>query len=247
MPKTFQEILPALEERLEQAQQGALPLGHAMELRRREQRQARRCPSDEEICGYVDGKLRTFSKKRWAEVRWHVQQCPQCQDDVEGLCEALELNPRDVAGARQSMRQSLSRVVAPIAAVAAVLVFAFLGVQTYMPTLIPTLPGGATDSTNMRAIETPLQTRGLVDRQQVAPSIGGDRSDRSTMKVSIPSDGSASPVVRVAVCSETERPTCAQGMTLLSVVGAKCEVAGDANSCFAESAAGGCAVCLVLK
>ncbi len=44
MPKTFQDILPALEARREQAAQGALPLGHADELAAAEKRQAMGCP-----------------------------------------------------------------------------------------------------------------------------------------------------------------------------------------------------------
>lgn len=245
MPKTFQEILPALKERLEQAKQGVLPIGHAMELRRREQRHAMGCPSDEEICGYVDGGLRAYSAKLWAEVRWHVNQCPRCQDDVEGLCEALELDPRHVTAVHKPMRRNLSRWVAPITAVAAVLALAVLGVQTYMPTLT----GWSTDSNNISVVEPPLTTRGLVSPQPMTPPSGGDQSDGSTMKVSISPEAGArvSPVLRVAICSETERPTCGEGMTLMSVMGAECEVIGDDTACSAKSAAGGCAVCLVAK
>lgn len=242
MPKTFQEILPALEERLEQAQQGALPIGHAMELRRREQRQAMGCPTDEEICGYVDGELRAHGAKRWAEVRWHVNQCPNCLDDVEGLCEALELDPREVAAAHQPMRRKLFRFVAPIAAVAAVVVFAVLGLHTY----IPMLPGWSLGDKGIQAVEPSVNPSTRVERPSVMQPKGMARPD-ATMNVSIspeppPPDPS---VLRVAVCSETERPTCEDGMELVSVVGAKCKVTGDENACSAESDAGGCAVCLV--
>ncbi len=245
MPKTFQEILPALEERLEQSQLGALPIGHALELRRREKRQAMGCPNDEEVCGYVDGELRAYSAARWAEVRWHVHQCQYCQDDVKGLCEALELDPREVAAIHRSVRQRLTRFVAPVAAVAAVLVLAVLGVQTYLPMLA----GWSTDIRDVSAVEPPVHAPALVDRQPVAKPKGLNRSGASTMKVSIPSepgDRNLS-VLRVAICSETEQPACGEGMTLMSVVGAECEVTGDENSCFAESAAGGCAICLVSK
>ncbi len=209
MPKTFQEILPALEERLEQAKLGALPIGHAMELRRREKRQAMGCPSDEELCGYVDGELRTHGAQRWTEVRWHVNQCQHCQDDVEGLCEVLGLNPRDAVLGHRSMRRGWSRFIAPMAAVAAVLVLAVLGVQTYMPTLL----GETVDIRDMRAVDAPVHAPALVDRQPVTPK-GLEQNRASTLKVSIPSDAgeSVSSVLRVAICSETERPTCGEGI-----------------------------------
>ncbi|ETX03336.1 MAG: hypothetical protein ETSY1_00360 [Candidatus Entotheonella factor] len=251
-------MLPALEERLEQAKQGALPIGHAMELRRREKRQAMGCPSDEEICGFVDGELRGYSAKRWAEVRWHVRQCQPCQDDVEGLCEMLELDPNDVSAAHKPVRQRLSRFVAPLAAVAAVLALVLFGVQTY----VPTLAGGLMGLQDITHVDAPVQTPALIDHQQTMQQKGfvqRDSStmqqkgfvqrDSSTMKVSIPSapGSQVSPVLRVAICSETERPTCGVGMTLMSVVGAECEVTADENSCFAKSAAGGCAICLMSK
>lgn len=258
MPKTFQEILPALEERLEQSKQGALPIGHAMELRRREKRQAMGCPSDEEICGFVDGELRGYSTKRWAEVQWHVRQCEPCRDDVEGLCEALELDPRDVGAVHKPIKQRLSRFVIPLAAIAAVLVLAVLGVNTS----VPTLAGWATGSQEISPIESPAQAPALVDRQPAVTSKEPVRRDGSTMtskelvrrdgltmKVSIPSASGSrlSSALRVAVCSETERPTCSAGMTLISMIGAECEAAGDENSCFAKNAAGGCAICMVSK
>lgn len=121
MPKTFQDILPALEARREQAAQGALPLGHAMELRRREKRQAMGCPSDEELCGFTDGQLKTVSARRWAEVRWHVRQCQHCQEDVEGLCEALSLDPHEVIAANNPARQRLLHYIVPVAAAAFIL------------------------------------------------------------------------------------------------------------------------------
>lgn len=251
MPKTFKEILPALEVRLEQAKLGALPIGHAMELRRRERRQAMGCPTDEEVCGYVDGELRVGSAVRWAEVGQHVRQCQYCQDDVEGLCEALELDLFNVTAAHKPVRQRLLRFVAPIAAVAAVVVLAVLGVQTYLPALV----GGSTernetsDISDISDVESPVHVPALVDRQQAAKPRGLDRRGASTLKVSIPSDSGAnvSSVLRVAICSENELPTCGEGMTLMSSVGAECGVTGDANSCFAKSASGGCAICLVAK
>lgn len=244
MPKTFQEILPALEERLQHAKHGALPIGHAMELRRREKRHAMGCPKDEEICGYVDGKLREYSAKRWAEVRWHVHQCRYCQDDVEGLCEALELDSRAMA-ARNPLRPWLARFGAPVAAVAAVLVLAVLGAQTYMPRLV----GWSTESHDLRPIDYPAHAPALVNRQQTTQPKAFDRGDASTLKVSIPADSgvSAASLLRVAICSETERPICGEGMALMSVMGAECEVTGDENSCSAHSANGGCAICLVSK
>ncbi|ETX06717.1 hypothetical protein [Candidatus Entotheonella palauensis] len=245
MPKTFQEILPALEERLDQAKQGALPIGHAMELRRREKRQAMGCPSDEEIGGFVDGELKRYSAKRWAEVRWHVHQCQPCQDDVEGICEALELDPRDVRTARKRARLRLSRFAAPVAAIAAVLALAVLGLQPY----VPTLAGWSTGVKDTSSVESSVQAPALVERQPPVGPKGIDRRSSSTMKVSIPADTGdpAAPVLRVAICSETARPTCGEGMTLMSVMGAECEVTGDDNSCFAKSAAGGCAICLIAK
>jgi len=251
MPKTFKEIWPALEMRLEQAKLGALPIGHAMELRRRERRQAMGCPTDEEVCGYVDGALRVDGAVRWAEVGWHVHQCKYCQDDVEGLCEALELDVCHVAATHRPVRHRLWRFVAPMAAVAAVLVLAALGVQAYLPTLA----GWSPDSNDINGInnisnmESPVHAPVLVDRQQTAKPKSLNRHGVSTMKVSIPSDSgiSVSSVLRVAICSETEPPTCGEGMTMMSAVGAECGVTGDVNSCFAKSAAGGCAICLVTK
>jgi hypothetical protein len=248
MPKTFKEILPALEVRLEQAKLGALPIGHAMELRRRERRQAMGCPTDEEVCGYVDGALRVDSAVRWAEVGRHVHQCKSCQDDVEGLCEALELDLCNVAATHQPVRQRLFRFVAPIAAVATVLVLAALGVRAYLPTLAGWSPDSH-DINGVSDLESPVHAPVLVDRQQTAKPKDLNRYGASTMKVSISSDSSisVSSVLRVAICSETEPPTCEEGMTLMSAVGAECGVTGDVNSCFAKSAAGGCAICLVAK
>jgi hypothetical protein len=254
MPKTFQEIFPALEERLEQARQGDLPSGHAMELRRREKRQALGCPSDEEICGFVDGKLKAYSTQRWAEVGWHVHRCQLCQDDVEGLCEALARDLRAVAAAtHQLTKRRLLRFVALTAAVAAVFVLAVLGVQSSRPMLA----GGSKDMQSLSDVETPVKAPALVHRTQAMvpkerdplDASPMDTKDTSTMKVSIPSTAgvSVSSVLRVAICSETELPTCGEGMVQMSVMEAACKVVGDENMCVAKSAGGGCAICLVLN
>lgn len=253
MPKTFQDILPTLEAWREQAAQGALPLGHAMELRRREKRQAMGCPSDEELCGYTDGQLKTVSPQRWAEVRWHVRRCQHCQGDVEGLCEALELDIHKVVAVDKPARQRLFHYVA--SAAAAVLILGVLGVSGYLPALFE-WPARIND---MGHVQSPASTPPLVGRQpstesQAANTLtlppspdAGNPAEMPTMKVSIPSesDPKVSPLLRVAICSETERPTCGAGMELMSVVGAECQVTGDESSCAAKSAAGGCAICLV--
>ncbi len=252
MPKTFQDILPALEARREQAAQGALPLGHAMELRRREKRQAMGCPSDEELCGFTDGQLKTVSARRWAEVRWHVRQCQHCQEDVEGLCEALSLDPHEVIAANNPARQRLLHYIVPVAAAAFIL--GVLGVSGYLPALLE----GPSGMNEIGHVQSPTHTPALVDPQrstepQTAESLllppTSSGGDSPTMKASIPSETATTPSVllRVAVCSETARPTCGEDMELMSVVGAECQVTGDENSCSAESAAGGCAICLVSK
>lgn len=250
MPKTFQDILPALEARREEAEQGSLPIGHAMELRRREKRQAMGCPTDEEICGFTDGQLKTVSAQRWAEVRWHVRQCQHCQEDVEGLCEALELDIREVVSAHKPARKRLFYYVAPAAA--AVLILGFLGLSGYLPGLADWPPG----LNEIGHVQSPATTPALIDRQQApepqtAETIllppTPESGDSPTTKVSIApeTDAQSSSLLRVAICSETERPTCGEGMELMSVVGAECQVKGDENSCAAKSASGGCAVCLV--
>lgn len=244
MPKTFQEMLPSLEKRLEQARQGALPLGHALELRRREKRLAMGCPSEEEICGYVDGGLRVYSARRWAEVGWHVPRCQSCQEDVKGLCDALGFDSYGVAE-RKPVSNGLFRVVVPIVAVAAVLVLAVLGVQTYMPAR-----SGAETNADTSSVENfPVNAPALVDHQLLAPPKRFAGSGVSTLKVGISPDAGVSDVsrLRVAVCSETEQPTCGEDMALMSVVAAKCKVVGDGNACSATSPAGGCAICVVSK
>ena len=244
MPRTFHEILPALEARLERAKQGALPIGHAMELRRREERHVMGCPNDEEICGYVDGNLRVCSAKRWAAVRWHVQRCPYCQDDVEGLCEALELDWRDVA-AHTPLSLWRSRFMAPVAAIAAMLVLAVLGVRMSMPTVA----NWSADRHDINPVASPLHAPALMPHHLLTMPTPLDQSGVSTLNVSIPSDTgvSVSSVLRVAICSETELPTCGAGMALISVMEAACEVMGDENACFAQSPNGGCAICLVAQ
>ena len=253
MPRTFQEIFLALEERLEQAKQGALPIGHAMELRRRERRQAMGCPSDEEICGFVDGELKAYGTRRWAEVGWHVHRCQLCQQDVEALAEALDLGLHTMSATLMFVRQRLLRFAVPVAGVAAVFVLIVLGMQT-----IPkSLPERATDSHFNQDTEPLNQAPALVPRQEMLPpqerpllEAPSDHHDNaSTMKVSMPSytDISASPGVRVAICSETEQPTCGEGMVLMSTMKAACKVMGDENSCFAKNATGGCAICQVTK
>jgi len=254
MVKTFQEIFPALQERLEQARQGALPLGHAMELRRREKRQAMGCPSDEEICGFVDGELRAYSTRRWAEVSWHVRRCQHCQDDVEGLCDALGVDMYDVSAAKPKGRR-LMYVVAPVVAVAAIFVMAVIGVQAFLPPLVEEARPRP-DVSHVESI-SPDDTPALVHRQQTAkptaaiPSDSAPRNQKSTstMPVSIPADtGRRVPsALQVAICSETERPTCGEGMVVMSEMGAECKVIGDENSCVAKSPSGGCAICLVSK
>lgn len=246
MPRTFHEILPALEARLQRAKQGALPIGHAMELRRREERHAMGCPNDEEICGYVDGKLRVCSAKRWAAVRCHVQRCPHCQDDVEGLCEALELNWRDVP-AHAPLSIWRSRFMAPVAAIAAMLVLAVLAVQI----AVPMVAGWSADRHDINPGTSPLHAPALAPRHLLTMPTQLDQSGVSTLNVSVPLDVDAgvsvSSVWRVAICSETELPTCGAGMALMRVMEAACEVMGDENACFAQSANGGCAICLVAQ
>ncbi len=252
MPKTFQDILPTLEARREQAAQGILPLGHAMELRRREKRQVMGCPSDEELCGFTDGQLKVFSPQRWAEVRWHVRQCQHCQEDFEGLCEALELNMREVIAVRKPSRLRFLHYAA--SAAAAALILGVLGLSGSLPALFE-WPARINEIGHVQSL---VGTPALVDPQrssepQTADTLhlptASDGGSSPTMKVSIPSTTSAAPssLLRVAICSETERPTCGEGMEVMSVVGAECKVTGDENACAAESAAGGCAICLVSK
>ncbi len=192
----------------------------------------------------------SISVQRWAEVRWHVRQCQHCQEDVEGLCEALELNIREVVAVHNTARKRLLYYIAPAAAAA--LILGLLGMSGYLPALLD-WPVGINEISH---VQSPATTPALVDRQQAAepqtaetlilpPTSSG--SDSPTMKVSVPleTDAQAPLLLRVAICSETERPICGEGMELMSVVGAECQVTGDENSCAAKSAVGGCAVCLV--
>jgi hypothetical protein len=152
-----------------------------MELRRREKRQSLGCPSDEEICGFVDGKLKAYSTQRWAEVGWHVHRCQICQDDVEGLCEALARDPRDVA-AHQLTKRRLLRFVALTAAVAAVFVLAVLGVQSSRPMLA----GGAKDMQSLSDVAAPVKAPALVHRKQAMVPKERDPLDASPMDRKIP-------------------------------------------------------------
>jgi len=171
---------------------------------------------------------------------------------VKELAEALELDSHAVSATLMFVRQRLLRFAVPMAGVAAIFVLIVLGMQR-MP---PSLPENVTDSHVSQPITPPSQAPAFVYRQpMVSPQerplveISPDADNAATMNVSMPSypDASASLGVRVAICSETEQPSCGKGMELMSTMKAACRVMGDESACSAKQAAGGCTVCRVTK
>lgn len=84
MRKPFEALWEAMEARRRQLEAREVPPAYRLDHLRQEGRRDRGCPDVEALCGWVDGKLRRNSLRRWLTVWRHVrlEGCRACQGEI---------------------------------------------------------------------------------------------------------------------------------------------------------------------
>jgi hypothetical protein len=87
MAKPFHEAWEAMEARRRQVDAGELPPAFRFEHTQRADRQARGCPDEEALCGWVDGQLCRSNLRRWLRVWLHlrIRRCRNCLAETATL------------------------------------------------------------------------------------------------------------------------------------------------------------------
>jgi hypothetical protein len=91
MRQSFDALWEVMEARRRQVEAGEVPSAYRFEQTRQAWRQARGCPDEEALCGWVDGQLRRHSLRRWLTVWRHVRirRCGECQAEIAALAAAI--------------------------------------------------------------------------------------------------------------------------------------------------------------
>jgi hypothetical protein len=87
MRKSFDGLWEAMEARRRQVAAGEPPPAYRRAVIRHAQRQSQGCPDGETLGGWVEGKLRRISMRRWLIV-WrhvHIRRCRECQAEIAAL------------------------------------------------------------------------------------------------------------------------------------------------------------------
>jgi hypothetical protein len=102
MRRLFAEVWESLEARRRQVESGEVSPPGCVERIGQEGRRASGCPTEEALCGWVDGWLRRKHPRRWLQVWRHIQLqgCPACRQNVATLQALLRPSRQPHARAR---------------------------------------------------------------------------------------------------------------------------------------------------
>lgn len=87
MRKSFDGLWEAMEARRRQVGTGEVSPAYRLEKIHQGHRQSEGCPDGETLGGWVEGKLRRISMRRWIRVWLHIylRRCRECQVEVAAL------------------------------------------------------------------------------------------------------------------------------------------------------------------